>query len=130
MTQDLPTLGELEIRVLQLVWQHEPCTERQISDLVQKERPIGRTTVLKTMQRMVAKGVLARLEDETPIRFRAAISQESALPTLIGRFIEHVLGGSAEPLVAYFGNSRKLSAKDLDALKAIARKLQGSPKAR
>jgi BlaI family penicillinase repressor len=125
MAQELPTLGDLEIRVLQLVWQHEPCTERQISDLVQKERDVGRTTVLKTMQRMVAKGVLVRLDDETPIRFRAAMAQDRALPTLIGRFVEQVLGGSAEPLVAYFGASRKLSPKDLEALKAIARKIQG-----
>ena len=63
MTQELPTLGELEIRVLQLVWQHEPCMERQISDLVQKERSVGRTTVLKTMQRLEAKGLLVRDED-------------------------------------------------------------------
>jgi hypothetical protein len=44
--------------------------------------------------------------------------------------VEHVLSGSAEPLVAYFGTSRKLSAKDLETLKAIARKIQGDPKTR
>jgi BlaI family transcriptional regulator, penicillinase repressor len=124
MRQELPTLGDFELRVLQLVWQHEPCMERQISDLVQKERPVARTTVLKTMQRLEAKGLLVRAAGETPIRFRAAVPQEQMLPALIGRFVEHVLGGSAEPLLAYFGNSRKLSAKDLEALKAIARKIQ------
>jgi BlaI family transcriptional regulator, penicillinase repressor len=129
MTQELPTLGELEIRVLQLVWQHEPCTERQISDLVQKERAIGRTTVLKTMQRLEAKGLLLRTEGEGAIRYRAAVGQERVLPTLIGRFVEHVLEGSAEPLVAYFA-SKKLSAKDLETLRAMARKIRGEPKTR
>jgi hypothetical protein len=42
---------------------------------------------------------------------------------LIGRFIENVLGGSAEPLVAYLAGSKKLSAKDLDTLRGIARKI-------
>ncbi len=130
MTQELPTPGELEIRVLQLVWQLEPCTERQISDLVQKERSVGRTTVLKTMQRMEAKGLLVRSEGEGSIRYRAAVAQERLLPALIGRFVENVLGGSAEPLVAYFGASRELSAKDLEALKTIARKIQTDPKTR
>ncbi len=130
MTQELPTLGELEIRVLQLVWQQQPCTERQISDMVQKERAVRRTTVLKTMQRLEAKGLLARSEGEGPIRYRAAVAQERLLPTLVGRFVEHVLGGSAEPLVAYFGNSRKLSAKDLETLRAIARKIQGHSQTR
>ncbi len=130
MTQELPTLGELEIRVLQLVWQHEPCTERQISDLVQQERSVGRTTVLKTMQRMEAKGLLVRSEGEGSIRYRAAVAQERLMPALIGRFVENVLGGSAESLVAYFSNSRKLSAKDLETLKAIARKIQTDAKTR
>jgi predicted transcriptional regulator len=130
MTKKLPTLGELELRVLQLVWQHEPCMERQISDLVRKERAVARTTVLKTMQRLEAKGLLVRAEDQTPIHYRAAVARQQVLPALIGRFVEHVLGGSAEPLVAYFGNSRKLSAKDLDALKALVRKIQDAPKTR
>jgi BlaI family transcriptional regulator, penicillinase repressor len=130
MAEELPTLGGLEIRVLQLVWQHQPCTERQISDLVQKERAIGRTTVLKTMQRLEAKGLLVRSEGEGSIRYRAAVAQERVLPALIGRFVEHVLGGSAEPLVAYFGNSQKLSAKDLESLRAIARKIHGDSQPR
>jgi predicted transcriptional regulator len=104
--------------------------ERQISDLVRKERSVARTTVLKTMQRLEAKGLLVRAQGEAPIRYRAALARQQMLPALIGRFVEHVLGGSAEPLVAYFGNSRKLSAKDLEALKAIARKIQDRPKTR
>ncbi len=123
MARQLPSLGDFELQVLQLVWEHEPCMERQISDLVRKERSVARTTVLKTMQRLVAKGLLVR-EGETPIRFRAAIPRQQMLPALIGRFVEQVLGGSAEPLVAYFGSSKRLSAKDLGALKAIAKKIQ------
>jgi predicted transcriptional regulator len=46
MPRELPSLGELETRVLQLVWQHEPCTERDISDLIQAQRDVARTTVL------------------------------------------------------------------------------------
>jgi predicted transcriptional regulator len=126
MTRSLPNLGDFELQVLQLVWEHEPCTERQISDMVRKERPVARTTVLKTMQRLEGKGLLIREEDETPIRFRAAIARQKMLPALIDQFVEHVLGGSAEPLVAYFGGSKRLSAKDLEALKAIARKIQES----
>jgi len=126
MSRQLPTLGDFELQVLQLVWEHEPCMERQISDLVRKERPVARTTVLKTMQRLVAKGLLVREPGETPIRFRAAIPRQQMLPALIGRFVEHVLGGSAEPLVAYFGSSKRLSAKDVEALKAIVGKIRKS----
>ena len=58
MARELPNLGDFELQVLQLVWDHEPCMERQISDLVRQQRPVSRTTVLKTMQRLEAKGLL------------------------------------------------------------------------
>jgi predicted transcriptional regulator len=103
--------------------------ERQISDLVRKERTVARTTVLKTMQRLEGKGLLVREEGETPIRFRAAIPRQQMLPALIGRFVDDVLGGSAEPLVAYFGNSKRLSARDMEALMTIARRVQGKEEA-
>ena len=123
MAKELPSLGELEMRVLRLVWQQQPCTERQITDVVQQERALGRTTVLKTIQRLEAKGLLTRLPGTEPVQFRASIQRQKVLAALIGRFVEGVLGGSAGPLVAYLAGSDKLSAKDLDALRGICRKL-------
>ncbi len=123
MAKQLPSLGELEIRVLRLVWQQQPCTERQITDAIRQERALGRTTVLKTIQRLEAKGLLARLPGEGPVRFRASIPEQNVLSALIGRFVEGVLGGSAEPLVAYLAGSEKLSARDLETLRNICRKI-------
>jgi BlaI family transcriptional regulator, penicillinase repressor len=123
MSKDLPSLGDLEIRVLRLVWEHQPCTERQITDVIQQEREIGRTTVLKTVQRLEAKGLLTRAPGEGPVRFRAALNENKVVPTLIGRFVDGVLGGSPEPLVAYLAGSEKLSAKDLEILRGICRKI-------
>lgn len=123
MAGKVPTLGELEIQVLRRVWQEQPCTERQVTELVQQDRPVARTTVLKTMQRLVAKGLLKRQKGDGPIRYRAAMPEERVLPALVRRFVEGVLGGSSEALVAYLADSRKLSAKDLEALRQIAQKV-------
>lgn len=123
MAKSLPTLGELEIHVLRHVWEHQPCTERTISDLIRADRDVARTTVLKTMQRLESKGLLVRVPGEGPVQFRAAVEERRVLPALIRRFINHVLGGSAEPLVAYLADEPKLSAKDLEALREIAKKI-------
>lgn len=123
MAKELPSLGELEIRVLRLVWRQQPCTERQITDVIQEERPVGRTTVLKTVQRLEAKGLLVRVPGEGPVRFRASLDQKKVLPALIDRFVHGVLGGSPAPLVAYLAGSETLSTKDLENLRAICRKI-------
>ncbi len=127
MAKPLATLGEVEVQILRLVWQNQPCTERLVSDLVQQERAVARTTVLKTLQRLEAKGLLARVADQTPIRFRAVLDEKRVLPSLIDRFVQGVLGGSAGPLVAYLANSGELSEKDIKALQVIAHKIGQPP---
>jgi BlaI family transcriptional regulator, penicillinase repressor len=127
MAKSVSSLGEFEIQVLRLVWQHQPCTERQISDLVQQQRAVARTTVLKTMQRLEAKLLLSRVPGESPIRFCAVEDEKRLLPALVGRFVERVLGGSPGPLLAYFADSGELSEKDLKALRAIAQKIASPP---
>ena len=131
MAETVPSLGELELQVLRLVWREQPCTERRVTELVQADRPVARTTVLKTMQRLEDKGLLVREEGSGrgPIRYRASVEEQSVLPALIRRFVERVLGGSNAPLAAYLAESgsERLSAKDLDALRAIARKIGEAP---
>ena len=124
MAKGLPSLGDLEIHVLRLVWQEQPCTERQISEIVMPEQGVARTTVLKTMQRLEAKGLLARVPGDGPVRFKAVLDRQRLLPALVSRFVDTVLGGSADPLVAYLADQGKLSPKDLEVLRAIARKIK------
>jgi predicted transcriptional regulator len=126
MPRELPSLGELEIQVLHQVWRLQPCTERQITERLQEGRTVGRTTVLKTVQRLEAKGLLSRVPGDGPVRFAAAVPEERVLPALIGRFVNQVLGGSTESLVAYLADTEELSATDLIKLRAIARKIADS----
>ena len=131
MAESIPSLGDLEMQVLRWIWREQPCPERRVTDLMQAERTVARTTVLKTIQRLEEKGLLVR-EPSTgrgPIRYRAVVEEQSVLPTLIRRFVERVLGGSDAPLAAYLAESdrTRLSTKDLAALRAIARKIGDEP---
>jgi BlaI family transcriptional regulator, penicillinase repressor len=129
MAKPFASLGEFELQVLRLVWQNQPCTERQISDLVLQERTVARTTVLKTMQRMEAKRILERVPGDSPVRFRATVSEKQMVPDLVGGFVERMLGGSLGPLVAYLADSQKLTEKDMKALRTIAQKIGEEPSA-
>jgi BlaI family transcriptional regulator, penicillinase repressor len=131
MAEAIPSLGELELQVLRLVWREQPCTERTVTELVQTDRPVARTTVLKTIQRLEEKGLLVRekASGRGPILYRAVLDERRVLPVLIRRFVERVLGGSDAPLAAYLADSEsaRLSAKDLEALRKIARKIDEVP---
>ena len=123
MAKELPSLGDLELQVLRVVWQEQPCTERAVWEQILAERDVGRTTVLKTIQRLEAKKLLARQGGRGPVQYRAAVTESRVLPAVVRRFVQGTLAGSLEPLVNYLADSDKLSAKDLAALRAIARKM-------
>ena len=84
--------------------------------------------MLKTIQRLEAKGLLTRVPGEGPVQFRAAIDERRLLPAMVRRFVDGTLGGSLAPLVAYLADSAQLSAKDLAALRSIARKMSDDAK--
>ena len=128
MAKEPPSLGELEIHVLRWIWQEQPCTERRLWDRIREERSVGRTTVLKTIQRLEAKGLLVRVAGDGPVQFRATVEKRRLLPAIVRRFVDRTLAGSLEPLIACLADSDRLSAKDLAALHAIARKMADDDK--
>ena len=127
MAKPIPSLGELELQVLRLVWREQPCTERRVTELVQADRPVARTTVLKTMQRLEEKGLLVREASpgRGPIRYRASVEERKRLAGLDPAVRRARAGWVDAPLAAYLADSdsERLSAKDLEALRAIARKI-------
>ena len=123
MAKELPSIGELEIQVLQHFWEHQPCTERQVWEALNQCKTIGRTTVLKTIQRLESKNLLKRMGTESPVRFRTTVKRQRVLPALVKRFVDTVLGGASDPLVAYLADENNLTDADLKSLSEIAEKL-------
>lgn len=123
MAKELPSIGELEIQVLQHFWDEQPCTERQVWEALNARKTIGRTTVLKTIQRLESKSLLKRTGSGSPVRFKTTINRQRVLPALVKRFVETVLGGASDPLVAYLADENNLNDAELESLSEIARKL-------
>ena len=129
MAKELPSIGELEIQVLQEIWRQQPCTERQVWEALRNQREVGRTTVLKTIQRLEEKSLLRRAEGDGPIQFRAVVQPQRVLPQLVRRFVDSVLGGSVDPLVSYLDGAKQLSPEDARKLAEIAERFSDQEEA-
>ena len=92
-----PTEGELSI--LAVLWDRGPSTVRQVFEVLSAERDLGYTTVLKMLQIMQEKGLVARDETERTHVYRAKESAEATQATLVDDLMERAFGGSAMKLV-------------------------------
>jgi len=117
-----PTDGELEI--LSVLWNKGPSTVRDIHEVLAKQREIGRTTVLKLVQIMTEKGLVAKDESVRPNLFTAAPTQSSTRDHLVDDLLVKAFGGSAEKLVLHVLGGKKARPEELDAIREMLDRME------
>ena len=119
----LPTEAELEI--LNILWALGPSTVRDVHTASEKET--GYTTVLKQMQVMAEKGLLARSEQFRSHVYEARIAKEQTQRQLTRNLVRRAFDGSAKNLVLGALSSEKVSAKDLAEIRRILDEYEKRP---
>ena len=106
--------GELEI--VQILWREGEVTLSEAQRAM--DRPIGYTTVQTRLNRLVAKGVVARSE-QRPARYRAIVDPEDVSARHLDLLLERVCEGSVVPLMAHLMRRRGLSPEEIAELKRL-----------
>lgn len=119
-----PTQAELEI--LQVLWQHGPCTVRFVHETLSHQREVGYTTTLKWLQLMLEKNLVLRQDDSRPHVYRPAFRQEETQTLLLDRLIEAAFGGSAVNLVLRALGKGKNTRAELDQIRQVLNQIDSS----
>src|SRR5271169_917239 len=112
----LPTQAELAI--LSILWSLGPSTVREVHDALSSKQT-GYTTVLKQMQVMVEKGLLARSERYRSHVYEARLPQEQTQRQLAKNLLQRAFNGSAKGLVLGALSSQKVSSKELAEIRQL-----------
>ncbi len=117
-------LGELELAVLNAVFERPGCSVREIAVIMSEQRGLARTTILTVMQRLHAKGFLKRRKVGSLFRYTATGEQVQVVSDLIGQFVNKILGGSPAPFLAYLAGTKDLSEDQIAKLREIVDDLE------
>ena len=115
-----PSLGKLELKIMQALWERGPCSVREVQESFPTKKRPAYTTVQTIMYRLEAKGALRRAKKISNAHiFEATLSREVSqgrlIDDLIGRF-----GGRSQPVMAHLIESGKLTLEDIrDAEKML-----------
>lgn len=124
MPSEEPKLGDLELEVLKVVWERQPCTVQEVAEVLEARRGSARTTVLTVMQRLHAKKFLKRRKQSGVYRYATTRDRNQVLGGMVGRFVDRVLDGSALPFVSYLAEGKDLTPEQVKTLRSIVRKLE------
>jgi predicted transcriptional regulator len=114
-----PRPTQAELGILRVLWQRGPSSVREVHDALAMSREAGYTTVLKLLQIMAVKGLVARDDSERTHVYRAALPQTQTQQQLIRDLVERAFDGSAGQLVLQALATRRATPEEMDAIRAM-----------
>ncbi|MDQ6762834.1 MAG: BlaI/MecI/CopY family transcriptional regulator [Bacteroidota bacterium] len=109
-----PTESELEI--LQILWEQQSSTVRDVHEVLSKTKETGYTTTLKLMQIMFEKKLVTRDDSAKTHIYKAAVSKQKTQKQFLDKMINGLFSGSSTQLVLQALGNQKASKNELEEI--------------
>ncbi len=113
----LPKPTESELAILRVLWERGPSTVRQVHEALGRDTKY--TTVLKFLQIMAAKGLVARDDSARTHIYRTAEREATTQRRLVKDLLERAFGGRTEALVLQALSAQRASAEDIAEIRRL-----------
>ena len=110
-----PKIFESEYRFCLILWEHEPVSSRELSDLCKEKLGWSKTTTYTVIKRLSERGVV---KNENTV-VTSLVSKDEAQVSEIDELMEKKFEGSIPAFIAAFARSRKLSDKEINEIRQI-----------
>lgn len=124
MKSDEATLTDVELEIMQVVWDLGGGTVRQVHERLNHNRPLAYTTVMTMMGILEDKGHLTRTKQGRAYHYEPVRPKSQVISHMVDDFVGKVFAGSARPLVLSLVKDRKLSKKDLEEIARLIKETE------
>jgi len=115
----VPRLGDLELQILNVLWERGPATVREVLEALPVEPKPVYTTVLTMMRLMQEKGYLTRSEAARAHVYQARLRERPVKRGLLRGLVTNVFRGSAEAVLVRLLEDEKLSPEELARVREV-----------
>lgn len=125
MSDDLPELGELELKVMQLVWAHAPITAELVRERL--DRRLKELTVRTVLRRLEEKGFVSHSIEGRTYVFSATHDRQRVAAKAVHRIADWFCDGSIEEVLVGIVDAKML---DKEQLKLLSEKIEAAKRGR
>lgn len=115
----LDNLGELQLAVMNVVWDLGEATVNQVRDQLTSERELAYTTILSVMQKLEKAGWLKHRTDGRTYIYLPRRSRDDAERKALREFTERAFGGDPLVLFQHLLADDRMSETELAELKKM-----------
>jgi predicted transcriptional regulator len=125
------SLGEAELEVLKVLWEHGPGTVREVNArLRDRGHAWAYTTVQTMLHRLQGKGCVRARPGERPGAahcFEAAVSREGLLSRRLSDLADQLCDGTRSPLLLALVEGQRLTPAEIQQLRQLLDQLEQGP---
>lgn len=110
-----PKIFESEYRFCLILWENEPVSSRELSELCKEKLGWSKTTTYTVIKRLSDRGVV---KNENTI-VTSLVSKDEAQRAEIDELVEKKFEGSLPAFIAAFARSKKLSEEEIAEIQRI-----------
>ena len=118
--QATPT--EVELEILQVLWDHGPCTVRQAVDVLNTARPRAYTSILSMMNVMLEKDLVSRERSGRAHVYRALDRQSATLGGMVKDLLGRAFDGSASSLINHVLDQSEPTKEEIEKIQQLLNK--------
>jgi BlaI family transcriptional regulator, penicillinase repressor len=122
-----PIPTDAELRILRVLWERGASTVREVLDELSGDRNVGYTTVLKLLQIMHEKRLVARDERARTHVYTARVAEQRTERRLVSDLIDRAFSGSAATLVMRALADRAATPEELAEIRRLIDRLEEGP---
>lgn len=111
---------ELELMILKVLWQRSPLLARDVqAALASDGRDLAKTSIITTLNTMVAKHYLSRTKQGNMYLFSPKITESEVGDRVLGDVVDRVFDGSTSAVLIKLFDVRDLDGDELKELRRI-----------
>ncbi len=115
----LHKLGDLQLRILQLLWRRGEMPAAGVHAALQPERALAPTTIATMLGKMEARGLVKHRESGRAFIYRASVDAGEVARGLGDYFVQRLFAGSVTGAVMHLLRTGEVSRGELDELEKL-----------
>jgi BlaI family penicillinase repressor len=111
---DPAELGDLERKILEIVWNRDSATAEQVREEI--DRPLKDATIRTVLRRLEDKGYLEHATEQRTFIYRPSESRQRVAGRAVQRIVDWFCDGSVEELLVGMVDSKVIDRAELERL--------------
>lgn len=116
------SLTELQLALMQVLWDRGEATVLDLHDELRRERPIAQSTIATLLSRMEKRGLVDHRVEGRQYFYRALVSENEVRHSVVSEFsglVERLFEGDVAAMVSHLIDESEVQPDDLARLRAL-----------